>query len=185
MSENLRTFVKALYGFDAVVSRVPATAWSNESPCEGWTATDVVAHNIGMNHMITGFTNAVDAVGPAHDAVIDAPTAWGESLDTVLAAIDSKGALQVEASTPWGDMPVDTFLGFAWVDPLTHTWDLACATGQDAALDSLLCGRGLAQLERAGDSLRGSGAFGPAVEVADDASVVDRFIAITGRDPVR
>ncbi len=33
-------------GFAAVVASVPADAWSADSPCDGWTARDVVAHVI-------------------------------------------------------------------------------------------------------------------------------------------
>ena len=48
MSENLRNFTKAIYGMDAVVQRVPVDAWDNGSPCEGWTARDVVGHQAGV-----------------------------------------------------------------------------------------------------------------------------------------
>lgn len=183
MSENLRTYTKALFGFDATVARTDPDAWSNPSPCEEWTAADVVAHNVGMNDMIAGFTKGVDARGPRHE-VSDSPAEdWRRSLDELLAALDTDGALETVAKTPWGEMPVDRFLGFAWVDPVVHTWDLARATGQAPVLDQALAARGLEQLERAGDSIRGERTFGPAVEAAADSSVVDALIAITGRDP--
>ncbi len=38
MSENLRNFAKALYGFDAVVQRVQADQWDADTPCDGWCA---------------------------------------------------------------------------------------------------------------------------------------------------
>jgi len=183
MSDNLRTYVKALYGFDAVVGRAPADSWANQSPCEEWTAADVVAHNVGMNTMVTGFTQGVNARGPGQERPDDPAGAWRESFDGLLAALDHPGALQTVAKTPWGEMPVDKFLGFAWVDPLIHTWDLAKATGQEPALDGPLTERGAKQLERAGDSLRGPGRFGAAAEAGDNAPVADIFIALSGRDP--
>lgn len=182
MSENLRTYVKALYGFDAVVNRT--TDWGAASPCPGWTAADVVAHNIGMCDMITGFTAGRGAAGPASpDLGGDPVGAWAASLDGLLAALDSAGALQTVAKTPWGELAVDKFLGFAWADPLIHTWDLAQAVGERAVLDPALVKRCTAQLERAGKSLVGPGRFAEAVAVGDDADAVSRLIALSGRRP--
>ncbi|MEL7157280.1 MAG: TIGR03086 family metal-binding protein [Actinomycetota bacterium] len=183
MSDSLRTYTKALYGFDATVARAPADSWTNPSPCEGWTAADVLAHNIGMNKMITGFTQGTNSRGPAHDLPTDPLGQWRDSLQELLAALDTKGALQSVAKTPWGEMPVDRFLGFAWVDPVVHTWDLAKATGQDPIVDEALAARGAAQLEKAGDAIRGEHTFGAAVAPADDAAPIDRLAAVAGRNP--
>ncbi len=183
MSENLRTYTQALFGFDATVRRTPTDRWSAQSPCAEWKAVDVLAHTIGMNEMIAGFTNGVDASAPGHDVPDDPAAAWDESFDTMLDALDTKGALQSVARTPWGEMPVDKFLGFAWVDPVIHTWDLAVATGQDVVLDGRLVARATTQMERAGDSLRGERTFGPAVDAPAGADPITRLIAITGRDP--
>ena len=183
MSENLRRFTQAVFGFDATVRRTPEDRWSSQSPCEHWKAVDVLAHTIGMNEMIAGFTNGVGARAPEHEVPGDPVAAWNESFDAMLDALDTNGALQSVAKTPWGEMPVDKFLGFAWVDPVVHTWDLAKATGQDPIIDPRLVARATAQMERAGDSLRGEHTFGPAVAAAADADPIDRLIAITGRDP--
>ena len=183
MSENLRTYTQALFGFDATVRRTPPERWGAQSPCEEWTAVDVLAHTIGMNQMIAGFTNGVDARSPGHDVPADPAAAWDASFDAMLAALDTEGALQTVAKTPWGEMPVDKFLGFAWVDPVIHTWDLAVATGQDAVLDGRLVARATTQLERAGDSLRGERTFGPAVDAPADADPIARLVAIAGRNP--
>ena len=183
MSENLRTYTQALFGFDATVRRAPHDSWTAQSPCEKWTAADVVAHNVGMNVMVAGFAAGIDATSPAHDVPDDPAAAWEESFDGLLEALDTAGALQTVAATPWGTMPVDKFLGFAWVDPLIHTWDLAAATGQEPVLEPRLVARATQQLERAGDSLRGERTFGPAVDAPTDADPVARLIALTGRDP--
>ena len=182
MSENARTFCKALYGFDATVRRVAADRWTNPSPCEDWQAKDVLAHNLEMNLMITGFTNGIGAKRPS-GAPDDPVAGWQPSFEGLLAALDREGSLQTVTATPWGEMPVDKFMGFAWVDPLIHTWDLAMATGQTPVLDAALTERAYRQLERAGDSLRGPGAFGPAVAETEDMSMLNKFIAISGRDP--
>lgn len=184
MSDNLRRYIRALHGFDAVVRRTPADAWSNQSPCEEWTATDVVAHCIGMNEMIIGFTQGT-AASSAEEPAIDAPaTAWRASFESWAQVLDTDGALHAVAVTPWGEMAVDRFLGFVWVDPLIHTWDLSIATGQEPVLHLDLVERATAQLIRAGDSLRAPGRFGAAVELDADANAYDRLAAVAGRTPV-
>lgn len=182
MSNNLRTYVKALYGFDATMARTTADAWSNQSPCAEWTAADVVAHSIGMNQMIAGFTKGIHARGAQHEVPADPRAEWQASFAGLLEALDQPGALQSVAKTPWGELAVDKFLGFAWVDPVVHTWDLAKATGQAPTLDAELVATGTKQLERAGDSLVGEGRFHPAVSTSSD-DAIERFIALTGRDP--
>lgn len=183
MSENLRRYTRSLYGLDAVVRRTPAEAWSNPSPCEGWTAADVVAHNVGMNEMIAGFTTGDGSPHAAHVTSGDPAASWASSLDQVLSALDTDGALQRVSLTPWGELAVEKFLGFVWVDPLIHTWDLAVAVGQPPVLDPDLVEQGAARLERAGDSLVGPGRFRPAVPTDEAASTLERFISLSGRTP--
>lgn len=183
MSENLRTHVRALFGFDATVRRARPDSWANPSPCEGWTAADVVAHNVGMNQMIEGFASGIGARSAEHPEIAEPVDAWKTSFEALQIALDRRGALHVVSQTPWGEMPVDAFLGFAWVDPLLHTWDLARATGQVPVLDMDLVTRGASQLERAGDSLVGPGRFHPPVALGDEPAVIERFLAASGRDP--
>ena len=183
MSDSSRNYLKALYGFDAAVRRAAADSWTNASPCPEWTAADIVGHNIGMNDMIAGFTRGEGSAGPAGGAPSDPLAAWTESFEGLQAALDTKGALQTVTQTPWGELPVDAFLGFAWVDPLIHTWDLSRATGQDPTMDDAQVARGLKQLVRAGDALVGPGRFDAPVDADDSMSTLEQFIAASGRDP--
>jgi uncharacterized protein (TIGR03086 family) len=68
-------------------------------------------------------------------------------------------------------------------DVFMHTWDLARATGQDDTLDPDLCAELLSGMQPMEDLIRGSGQFGPAVPVADDADPQTRLIGFIGRDP--
>ena len=180
MSANTRNYVKAIYGFDAVVQRVEPSRWETPSPCEGWSALDVLAHNIGMCRMIAGIARGISASGAEHPVVLHPQHEWADARDDVLEALDYPEALQVEVGTPWGRLEVDRFVGIVVVDPLLHTFDLAEASGQLVILDEDLASAGYKQLEKAGDMIRGE-RFGPAVPVASNASVTDKLIAIAGR----
>lgn len=192
MSRNLQTFTKALYGFDAVVQRVGEGQWDLPSPCEGWTARDVVGHNIVIGAQLIAILRdeepgeemtTTEAAGP------DPADAWRISLRTLLGLLDEKGALQREGKTLFGYMSIESCIGFLTVDPFTHSWDLAVATGQAPVLDPRLLSRCTKQLEMAGDSIRRDGMFGP-VSAAhderseDDLSPIDRFVRLAGRDPL-
>ena len=68
-------------------------------------------------------------------------------------------------------------------DVFMHTWDLARATGQDDTLDPARCAEMLAGMEPIEELMRGSGQYGPRVEVPDDADAQTRMLGFIGRDP--
>jgi uncharacterized protein (TIGR03086 family) len=62
-----------------------------------------------------------------------------------------------------------------------HTWDVARATGQSTALLPEVAERGLAFMSAALTPENRGQAFGPAVDLPDDAPVYDRLAAFAGR----
>ncbi len=187
MSEKLRRFTKAVYGFDAVVRRVGG-AWDQPSPCPEWTARDVAGHQVQVMSLVADAARGSTEPRPlmsVTEAAGDQPEeAWAAARDDLLDALDTEGALQRETDTPFGRMAVDRFVGILYVDPLAHTWDLAAAAGIDAALDEVLCQSGAAQLERAGELIRGPGMYGDALPVSQGDDPASRFLEVAGRDPL-
>ncbi len=183
MSENTRNYLHALYGFDATVSRVGSHGWDGASPCEGWSARDVLSHNIGMCQMITGIARGIGAESAGQPEVVDPLDEWGRAFAETRVALDDAEALSQKVQTPWGHLVVDRFVGIVTVDPLIHTFDLAVATGQEVVIDRDLAEAGYKQLQQAGDMIRGE-RFGPEIELDGDDSIVDKLIAMAGRDPL-
>ncbi|MEJ7666332.1 MAG: hypothetical protein WKG07_45885 [Hymenobacter sp.] len=68
-------------------------------------------------------------------------------------------------------------------DVFLHTWDLARATGLDERLDPEEVHRLYEGMEPMDEVPRGSGHYGPRVEVPDDADEQTRLIAFIGRRP--
>jgi uncharacterized protein (TIGR03086 family) len=187
MSENLRRFTRAVYNMDAVVQRVPADAWDNASPCEGWTARDVVSHQVGV---LDGAANI--AAGTGNLALPQMPEdrsdpvgLWNQSRDNVLTALDHKGALQLEGKYWFGPMTVDAFISVVQWDPLAHAWDLAVAAGIQHVPDQQLAEQSLAVITPMADMLRKWQVIGAPVEVPDDADPMSRLLGLIGRDPTR
>lgn len=186
MSENLRKYTQALFTLDAVAARVPADAWDNQSCCENWTAREAAGHAAWLvrhlGRLAAGEQPAAEQ--PEAEVLGDDPAAgMRDIVTTTLAQLDQPDSLARIAQTPFGEMPIEDFMGVVWVDPLTHAFDVADAAGIAHGIDQPTAEAALAQLQPLADGLRSPGLFGDAVETdADDA--VARFIAFTGRTPV-
>jgi len=73
---------------------------------------------------------------------------------------------------------VDGFLSF---DQVVHGWDLARAIGQDERIEPAEVSRIAADVRGMGDTLRSSGACGPALEPPPDADPQTRLLCELGR----
>ena len=183
MSENLRKFTTSAGILRSVAARVPDDAWDNASCCDGWTAREVAGHASWVLQNVAAAASGGEppAQQPEADVAGDDPSATLiGSVDGVLAALDREGVLAKERQTPFGEMPIDTFLGVIHVDPLTHAWDIADATGIDHGIDAATAEAAHQALAPFADALRGGGRFGEEQEPAGDGAV-DRFVAFTGR----
>ena len=167
--------------FTERVRAVPADAWNNPSPCEGWTARDVVGH---LTEWIPAFFGGQGVEFPAIPSVQDDPVgAWETVQATMAKALADPAIAAKPVSTPFSTQPLaDTVDMIVTGDVFTHTWDLARATGQSETLDPeqlqiMLAGVGAMPEEM----MRAGGMFGPRVDVPDDADDQTKFLGYVGR----
>ena len=73
---------------------------------------------------------------------------------------------------------IDRFANF---DLVVHRWDLARATGGDDRIDEADAQRVLDGVAAFGPALYSAGVCAEAIEVADDADVATRMLAVVGR----
>ncbi len=183
MSTAARNYTRALYGMDAVVQRVSADAWDAASPCEGWTARDVVAHAVGvMNAIETMARTGENALPEMPDAGDDPVALWNRSRDTLLEALDHPGALERRGNYWFGESTIDDILAFSVWDPLGHAWDLGRATGLEPHGSDEVAAASMQVIGANAEMLRSMGLMGEPVEIDDDAPAYARFLALTGRD---
>ncbi len=186
MSENLRAYTKSLYTVDVVVRRLKDSDWLKQSPNAEWSAKETLGHLIWGTKRITAAARGETPPDPQPEADVagdDPVMTWSSALDNVLEALDHHGVLDKTIETPFGTMTVDEAIGRLLIDPVTHAWDLAKTAGIEPAIPDDLAERAMAVLSAMGDALRGPGRFDNAIDVDETASVTDRFIAFTGRQP--
>lgn len=184
MSDNLRSFVNALYGFDAVVQRVPANRWEDASRCDEWSVRDVVAHQMGVFNAVSRIARTGKMSGPRTPEVEANPTAqWNDARDDLLDALDHPGALQHVGPYWFGAESVDDLLGFVQWDPLGHAWDIGSALGIDPCSNQAVAAASIDVISALAPTLREAGLMGAAVEVPADTDPFTRFLGLTGRTP--
>jgi uncharacterized protein (TIGR03086 family) len=181
MSDIYDRYQRVTGEFPARVRAVPLDAWDNPSPCEGWTARDVVGHLTGW---IPGFFGAHGLEFPPTPSVQDDPVSAWETVQVTLAEALLNSALAArEVKTPFSTQSLaETVDMIVTGDVFTHTWDLARATGQDETLDAnqlqLMISAMGAMPEEA---LRADGMFGPPIAVSADVDDQTKFLAYVGR----
>lgn len=163
-----------------VIDAVPADRWTAPSPCDEWTARDVVRHLVdAQRDFLTGKSVALPEI-PDIDA--DPAAAWHAHADAVAGALADESAMSTGYDGHFGPTTVgDTMVRFYVFDMVAHRWDLATATGQetrfsDAEMDQLETG-----MDGFGEALYMPGVTKPGVEAPADASRQDRVLARMGR----
>ncbi|MBL7259640.1 TIGR03086 family metal-binding protein [Paractinoplanes lichenicola] len=84
-----------------------------------------------------------------------------------------------------GGMPMPAEMAVAMLvsDVVIHGWDLARATGQELHVDDDVAATTLRFMTAMGDQGRAMGIFAQPVAVPGHASMLDRALALSGRDP--
>lgn len=182
MSEISERYRALAAEFTRRVEAVPDDRWDAPSPCEGWTARDV------LDHMLDNHRNMPAYAGLKLDlprtAAEDPKGAWADAVTAMQALLEDPARAGHEYDGYFGrtsvERTVDEFLG---TDLLVHAWDIARATGQDEALPAGEVRRVAADARTWGGTIRMEGICGPEVDLPEEASEQDRLLAYFGRDP--
>jgi uncharacterized protein (TIGR03086 family) len=169
--------------FERKIVAVQPGQWDNQSPCEEWKARDVVGHIVMMHGVMLRPLGRTLSPAPA---VEDDPLgAFRSARADVQGILDDTALAGTEHDWYTGRMTVaQTIDQVVSSDLVFHGWDLARATGQDAAMDPIE----VVRLWGAGptydmSSLRVPGILGPEVQVPEDAPLQDRLLGLLGRNP--
>ena len=161
------------------------------TPCPDWNVAALLDHLMGLAY---AFTQAArkGSDGPGTSGPPPQPSAghlsqhWRGRLPVLLE----------ELATAWKDprawngtaraggvtMPAPAMGAVAMNELIMHSWDLAKATGQEYAADPRTL-EVLVEFLAQGPAEGTPGLFGPVVPTDGEASLLDKAVALAGRDP--
>lgn len=175
-------YLDAHEALTGVLDAVGAEDWDRPSPCDGWSARDVVGHLIETQRSFLVDRGVLDAAAPTATVAADPALAWREHVALVRPIVTDAELMASEYDGYFGPTTVGDSLGQFYVfDMIVHRWDVATATGVGTTFDD----RELDGIEAGaaswGDALYMEGICAPAVEVAPEADRTERVLAMLGR----
>ena len=164
-----------------VMDNVRPDQLDNETPCPEWTVRDLLEHQIGV---VAGLGAAAGGQPrPSFTLSSDPAAQFAEVSAATLKAWSAPGVLDQTINAGPGPMPARVLAGINLLDTATHTWDLATATGQPAALPPALAEAVMEQCQQIVTPQLREGRFGPAVPAPEGADATERLVAFLGRTP--
>jgi len=189
MGEIADRYHRRAEAFERKVAAVGPEQWANQSPCEKWTAKDVLDHIVAMHGYM------LIPVGKKLEPSDDPLTAFQEARHAVEEVLDDPVLALTEADTPSGRLTTEKHIDQVISDDLVlHGWDLARATDQDETMDPVDVERlwastsgipadTMQKFRTPGAFGDGIEVFGPEVKVSPDAPLQDRLLGLIGRRP--
>jgi uncharacterized protein (TIGR03086 family) len=171
------------FAYEKVKGVTPADM-SKPTPCSEFDVRALLNHVIGGLVMLTTAAEGGRAEIPEGDQFGSDPAGvYEDRRSSLVSAIRAQGALDRNWEMPFGSMPGAMMAGIAFMEHLTHAWDIAKATGQDSTLPDDLVVQCLELVTPMDAMLRTPGVCSAAVEVPENASSQDKLIAFLGRNP--
>ena len=176
-----------------LVERVDDSQLGAPTPCPDYSVGDLLDH---IGRLAVAFTSAArkrdgtNASPPPPGDRANLGDDWRTRIPRDLVGLgdawESPDAWEGATKIAGMEMPAGVVGTVGLNEVVTHGWDLARAIGQpfDADHDVIEgCLEFIGPISEPGAEANRAPAFGPALTPPDDASPVDRLIALTGRDP--
>ena len=185
--DPIELYQAAVDSLRPIIAAVRTDQMDLPTPCSEWNVRHIINHHLKVAECTlsllagTGFVNPMDVDHPLPSE--GAPAAFEAATSAVLEAVKAPGAAELVIETPIMAMTPDQLLMQVFADLMIHKWDLAKATGQDTAMDAGLAEICYNLMDSQIEGGRQMGMFGPAVVVREDASVQDKLLGLTGRNP--
>ena len=178
-------YVKALDCAVRIVRAVRPDQWHNATPCADWDMRVLVNHVTGENLWIEQIFNGrtVQDVGTDLDGDLlgdDPIAAYVSSVERAKAAMLPE-RLDKRYGVSIGDITGYDYLSQMFMDQLVHSWDIAKGSGQAVSFDEALMAAAIPVAEEMVGYVGDGGVFGYRQALPDNASSLDRLLAVLGR----
>ena len=181
MTRSAEQYEAASHPLTAVIDAMHQEGWDAPSPCEGWTARDVVRHVVEtQREMLQG--HGAD-LGALPDLGGDPAAGWRDHAKRVLAALTDEALVGRSYDGYFGPTTVgETFAQFYVWDMYVHRWDIARAGRYDAGLTENELDRIEQGADSFGEALYMEGICRRGVQPLSGADRVTRVLARLGRE---
>lgn len=175
----------------AVIARLTDDDWDRPTPCDEWSVRDIVNKMLASTLTFAAFGRR-ERLDPPLDLVHPTEMLGDDPLGTFQAAAAecravwrADGALDGTAPSTVGEFPAKAVLNARIFDTTILTWDVARAADVPHHLSDELAGYVHHVAVRLVDNVRSVSRerYKDALDVGDEAPIVDRMVAVTGRDP--
>ena len=182
--DPIQRIEKATANTSTIVHGVKADQLSAPTPCSEFDVRLLLNHMIGGLDMLRAAAAGDEAKMPEGDQFGDDPGAiYDERRAKLMDALKAEGVLDKGWKMPFGELPGQMMASIAFVEHVTHGWDLAKATGQDTTIPEPLLSEALEVVTPMDTMWRMPGVCGPKVDVPESASATDKFAGFMGRQP--
>ena len=167
-------------GFGAAVKAVAPNQWDAQTPCEQWTARDLLAHVVENHRGVIASVRGGESEPLGADE--DPKQAWENASRAIAKITGDPEAAAKEMDGPTGKMPAGQIIGqFVTMDVLVHTWDLARTIGANERLDADCVSQAYEALKPMDALIRQPNVFGPKLEPPRGADLQTEFLYFLGR----
>lgn len=180
MSDIADRYRRAAAHLTDVVAAVPTDRWDAPSPCEEWTALEVLAHVLDTHRSMPARAGIELDTWP--DPADDPAGAWASASRQVARLLADPATADIAYESMFGPTTIGTVIDqFVTFDVIVHAWDIAKATEGDTTIDPVELPGMLAMARQMGDQMRVPGGMGPEVPVPDDADDATKLLGLLGR----
>ncbi|MGI6874085.1 TIGR03086 family metal-binding protein [Amycolatopsis sp. 3B14] len=180
---------RAAREFTGLLRTIEPAQLDNRTPCTEYDVRALLNHLLYWGPWMAAALRrepAPAATGGERDVDLTQGDWLGELCTLVDGIVDTCGRPgALDGTTKFGDaeMPAEMIAGMVLTEWVVHGWDLARATGRPLTVDPEVAAALHSSVEATAEQAREMKVFGPAVPCADEAPVLDRLLALTGRDP--
>ena len=171
-----------------VVDQVTPAELKDPTPCDEWDVQALLNHVIlwtsySLERRAHGESVAPELMERDFAAEPDFARDYRAQLDRAVAAWADPAVWDRELDVMGAKTPAADVGALIIAEMILHGWDLAAATGQDYSVSDRAAEAALRAVEANAELFRQYKGFADPVTVAADALVLDRVLALSGRDP--
>lgn len=178
--ESQSAFCDAVDALDACVRATPADQWGQPSPCEGWDASDVLAHCVANLRALQGAAEGIDFMETSARPIDgDLVNAWSTAAPEAKTLVAS-GTLETLA-LGGREAPAAALVDGLMRDMVIHTWDIDQAACAETNIAAPLLVAAIDAMGAVGPNARRPGMYGAELTAPAGSDDLTRLLGLSGR----